>query len=343
MKNYMLKGVLSLSLLVAFASCSKEDSLSDVSVLPDNNVVKSELDLYLDKTFGIPYGIDIIYKWDRNYYGESRDVLRNLYPAQEENVRPALEMVDLVWIQTYNEAAGEDFIKNIRPLEFVLAGGPAINEDGTRTLGLASSGVRITLYELNSVVANKAAAQQYIHTIQHEYIHIINQNTEFIEKDFGKMTMADYTPNWSEVRPQDAIEAGFVTPYASNNIFEDFAETASYLMSNTKEQYEALLESYKVPNSNPVTYRPGRAKLMYKVDFIRNYFKQEFDVDFDLLCEVANRNAASSPLLNRPTTLVGKSTAIGPDSFYGIITSEKGEKQVRYCQHDLYWASRSIK
>lgn len=305
----MKKGIITASLLalvLSFGSCSNDDSLSSTSVLPDDNRVLTELDNYLDSVFNKKtYNINVMYQWDRNSIGAGRDALRNLYPPKEESVRPAMEMVDHVWIKTYEKVAGKAFLEKIRPYEFLLAGGSAFNDDGTRTLGVAAAGVRVSLYETDFVAFNVSSAREFIHTIQHEYIHIITQQAPFVERDYGAETISDYRSNWQDLTPSAARELGFITPYASLNIFEDFAEMASYMLTTPKSDYEAMLESFKEPNSN--TYRKGRSIIMNKVEFIRNYFMEMHSIDFDELARVANEQAASSPLLNGART-AGKSS-----------------------------------
>lgn len=334
-RNIVLGGI-----LLGLTACSNDDKLSKDSVLIDQEVDNTAEGIYLENTFG-HYGIKVMYKWDRNQYGESQDVLRSLYPAKRENIIPAMDLVDQVWLKSYEETFKEAFLKRIKgPYEFILAGGPALNDDGTRTLGLATAGKRITFFEINDVVRSKAAAQQFIHTIQHEYIHIINQDTPFDEREYGKETLGDYTTGWYNVSARTALELGFITPYASNNIFEDFAEMASYLLSNTPEQFNALLETLKVQNPNGTTsYKPGRQKILNKAEFVRNYFKEAFNQDFDELARVANENAAAANLLNGGGNngIVAKGIEAASRSPYG--RTSKGD--VHYCQHDMYWESQS--
>lgn len=295
----MKKGILTaglLSLILAMGSCSNDDSLSSTSVLPNEEVVLSELDHYLDSVFTKTYNIAVLSKWDRSQIGVTQDILRNLYPPKEENVRPAMEMVDHVWIKTYEKVAGKQFLDRITPYEFILAGGSAFNDNGTRTLGVAAAGIRISLYETDYVAFNVNSAREFIHTIQHEYIHIITQNQPFVERDYGIETLPEYRSNWNDLNEREALELGFITPYSSLNIFEDFAEMATYMLTTPKAQYEAMLESFKEPNSN--NYRKGRGIIINKVEFIRNYFSDKHGIDFDELARVANEQAASSPLLN---------------------------------------------
>lgn len=328
MKKYFIQGTLALAMITSLVACSNDDALSSKSVLPtaDEIIVdNSEQGVYLEETFRKPFNIRVQYRWDRNQFGVGRDALRNLYPPARENVIPAMEMVDHVWIQSYIQAAGRQFIDSIRPGEFLLAGGPALNDDGTRTLGLATAGARITLYELDDVVKNVDAAKEYIHTIQHEYIHIINMKAEFDELDFGAETVASYTPNWYEHSNEASQALGFVTNYARSNIFEDFAETASYLLTHTDTEYKALLASLRA-NGNTL----GAVRIENKVAKVISYFNEEFALDFLNLARIANENAANSPLLNGGATNPG---SIAP---FGIKSTTSGKKYTRYCQshHD---------
>lgn len=355
-----IKSILALTVLAAsFVSCDKDDKLSSVSNLTGGEqIVRNEVDDYIDATFTKPYNIGIDYRWDRNQYGPGRDVLRNLFPAKLVNVQPALEMVDKVWLQSYKEVAGEEFLKDIRPGNLLIAGGYAYNDDGTRTLGLASGGVQITLYETDFLSTEIESAQQFIHTIQHEYIHIINQKQEFDELQFGDKNKGKYTPQWYELpaafrdskgKPvvfKDGVTwnidtygniLGFVTGYSRSNTFEDFAEVASYLLAKTPEEYNAMLANIQKFESmtpaeraeyglTPDLYQAGGVeKIEYKVHLVKDYFLKNFGVKFDDLIKVANKNAAESPMLNKGKT--GKTV-------FGIQNMSKGAStNVRYCQH----------
>lgn len=335
MRKIFIKSTCILMVAMALVSCSDDDKLSSKSVLPTEDEIyvdNTAEGVYLEKTFREPYNIRIQYRWDRNSLGVGRDPIRNLYPPARENVIPAMEMVDHVWIQSYKDVAGKQFLDSIRPGEFLLAGGPALNDDGTRTLGLATSGVRVTLYELDEVVKSVDAAKEYIHTIQHEYIHIINMKAEFDELDFGSETVAYYTPNWYEHSTPESQNVGFVTNYARSNIFEDFAETASYLLTHTETEYAAMLAGLRANG-----FDDGATKIENKVLKVRAYFEQEFNVDFVRLCQVANENAASSPLLNGG--VAGREV-----SSFGVKSAKSGSKYLRYCQshHDTKEKSKDL-
>jgi substrate import-associated zinc metallohydrolase lipoprotein len=92
--------------------------------------------------------------------------------------------VQKIWLDSYKAIAGADFVKTIAPREFVLVGGINLNTTGTITLGLAEGGQRITLFETDNVnKKDRANVKRFVQTIQHEYIHILNQTRPFDEKN----------------------------------------------------------------------------------------------------------------------------------------------------------------
>ena len=372
MKKIHVKLLSLLTLGTVLVSCNSDDKLDGNSYLPKEGADKelqNSTDDYLYKTFTKPYNISVHYKWDRNIYGTTKDNNRNMYPPRLKNVKPAFEMVDLVWIQTYKKIAGEEFVRELRPLSLLASGSYAYNEDNTRTLGLASGGVQITLYEVDFLEESLESAQQFIHTIQHEYIHIINQKQEFNQPTFGKNNPGDYTPNWSELKTKLAeripntttrrykmengedwnIDAyanilGFTTGYARSNIIEDFAETASFYMSKSPEDIEAMLDQIRsydamtqqqreVYGLSADIYRPGGAdRILYKYELVKEYFAKFFNIDFDELCAEAVKNAKKSPMLNRDNPgngIVGGHTTFGKKTYKNHFGTEE---TVKYCQ-----------
>jgi hypothetical protein len=56
--------------------------------------------------------------------------------------------------------------------------------------------VKITLFETDNVnKKDRANVKRFVQTIQHEYIHILNQTRPFDEKTLAKITPTGYT-NW---------------------------------------------------------------------------------------------------------------------------------------------------
>jgi substrate import-associated zinc metallohydrolase lipoprotein len=199
------------------------------------------------------------------------------------SVQPALDVVKQIWLDSYSTVGGSDFVKKIAPREIVLVGGVNSNTNGTRTLGIADSGQRITLFEVDYLdKTSRANVTEFIHTIQHEYVHILNQNKPFDEQAWQKISPGDYTGTWHLEELEDSRNLGFVTNYARNNIIEDFAETASTILTSSKAEYALLLAS--------ITEESGRQKLKQKEALVVQYYKDAFNIDFYALRDQAEKN-----------------------------------------------------
>ncbi|WP_264523949.1 MULTISPECIES: putative zinc-binding metallopeptidase [unclassified Flavobacterium] len=274
------KAIVLLAGVLTLGACTHEDRPGD-SQLDYKQPVKTALDTWIDTNYLNPYNINAQYKWNQN----TVDNNRFLFPPAVNSVQPALEVVKQIWINSYSTIGGADFVKKVAPREIVLVGGVNSNTNGTRTLGIADSGQRITLFEVDYLNRkNRASVTEFIHTIQHEYVHILNQNKPFDEKAWQKVTPADYTATWHLENLQTSKNLGFVTNYARSNIIEDFAETASVILISSKAEYDALLASAS---------DSGRAKIKQKEAMVVQYYKDAFNMDFYALRDAAQVNTTN--------------------------------------------------
>ena len=259
-----------LALMTVLSACSKKESLQDESVIKDDTDAKTALDTYIYNQFVAPYNIGVTYKYvDANY-----DMSRLLYPPTESKVQPFLEMIKDVWIGSYVQVAGANFVKQIAPREIALIGGKSLDPiDDTETLGTADNGVKITLFRVdhfNYDDLDSELVKLLFHTIQHEYCHIINQKKAF-SPDFAKITPANYTSTWFNLVDEQANALGFITSYAMANPLEDFAEMTSMMLLQSKSEWDAKIDA--MPDT-------GKAAIKKKEAFIVDYFKGEWDINF---------------------------------------------------------------
>lgn len=275
--KYNIIAVLFLTLAV-LSSCSNDDQVGE-SQLNYNQPVKTALDNWITVNYLNPYNINVQYKWNQN----TVDNTRYLFPPLVSKVQPALEIVQKIWLDSYKTIGGADFVKKIAPREIVLVGGVNLNSVGTRTLGLAEGGQRVTLFETDYIdKTNRANITEFIHTIQHEYIHILNQNKAFDEKSWAKITPVGYTADWYNYGNNVSNELGFITSYARSNINEDFAETASVILISSKADYADFLANIKSESAY--------FALIAKEALVVKYFKDAFDMDFYALRDEAEKN-----------------------------------------------------
>src|SRR5687768_17411825 len=137
-----------LLIVLALAQSRCGDPYNDINT-PDGDYVNNdpkypstELDTWLYNSFTAPYNIEVKYRWDNSEV----DPYKNLVPPTVGKVQEVMEVVKRVWIDTYSDIAGADFIKQYCPKQFVLVGSGSYNFDGSTTLGTAEGGRKVLLY-----------------------------------------------------------------------------------------------------------------------------------------------------------------------------------------------------
>lgn len=271
--------LLSLSIL---AACAPDDDVDDI-VLPDlsgETWVKGPLDSWLHDNFVVPYNIEVKYRFDRNELALNR----TLVPPKEEKVIPVMETIMQTWIEPYELAAGPNFIKKLSPKQFVLVGSPEFNPNGTITLGTAEGGRKVVLYVINDFDRkDKPQVKQMLHTIHHEFAHILHQTVMYPE-EYRRIT-SNYTASWNDFSLEDARSRGFITQYARSSPDEDFVEMISIMLIEGKSGFNAIV------NSAPEEVQPY---FRQKEQLVVNYFKETWNIDIYNL--QANTQAAINAL-----------------------------------------------
>ncbi len=298
-KNNIAKLLLFTS-AVLITACSQEEKPTG-SQLDITKPQQSTLDVWIENNYLKPYNINVQYKWNQN----TVDPKTYVFPPTQEKVLPALNIVKKIWINSYSEIGGADFVKKLAPREIVLIGGVNRQDNGTILLGLAEGGQRITFFETDYVnQKDRANVTRFIHTIQHEYIHILNQHVPFDEKAYQKITPSDYTATWYLESTENSRKLGFITPYSRFSYIEDFAEMASTILTSSKVEYETILKNIlnvpvKVPTpTGPKTEITVESQKAYnsikaKEAIVVKYFKDAFKIDFYKLRDAAERNTTA--------------------------------------------------
>ncbi|MGX5690932.1 zinc-binding metallopeptidase [Arcticibacter tournemirensis] len=272
MKKIFIYIMVSLSVGVAVTSCSKDEDV-DLSApilgLGGDKWVKNDIDKWLDTAFVNPYNIEVKYRWDPFEV----NVNKTLVPVLEEMVVPVMSMVKTTWIEPYNKVIDPAFIKKYCPKQFQLVGSAEWNTNNTITLGTAEGGRKIVLFRINSYdETDREQIEQMLHTIQHEFAHILHQNKEF-STEYRNITPTGYSANWQlDTNPTKALNEGFVTPYSRSNEFEDFVEMVSTMLVMGKPRYDTMIDG--------ITNATGKANLRKKEQMVVDYFKNSWAIDF---------------------------------------------------------------
>jgi substrate import-associated zinc metallohydrolase lipoprotein len=252
---------------VSLNACQTEDEELDVSFLDPAPGQKTALDLWLEENFITPFNIAVDYKWTP-YEVAANKVL---VPPKESQIKPVMEMVKKTWIDPYQELAGEAFMKEYAPKQFVLVGSAQYNDDGTFVLGEAESGRKITLFVINDFDSkNVPAVKQMLQTIHHEFAHILHQ-TVLYPREYKQITPSGYTASWYNTSMQNALDLGFISPYARSSSDEDFVEMIATMLVEGQEGFDEL-----VSHASPT----GQTKLRQKEAIVVAYFQDTWHMDF---------------------------------------------------------------
>ncbi|MBS7565727.1 hypothetical protein KHS38_15050 [Mucilaginibacter sp. Bleaf8] len=272
MRKNKHKILIALIAAITMISCRKEEkvnaNLKDYAI--DDPVANTPLDAWLRTTFLDEYNIETIYRYNRFYHGDDRDVAS----VKIENVQPQMQSVLAGFILPYRKIAGETFIKKMVPKQFVLFGSGSYEGNGSYVVGTASGGIRVTLYDVNNFdVNNPNSHVDKISVIHHEFTHILNQIVPMPE-DFKNITKSSYNATWTDLDDETARDNGYVTPYASSAPGEDFAEMVKVLLVNGQAWFDAWA------NASTAT---GKAALKAKEASVVQYFNVNLRIDFRTL------------------------------------------------------------
>jgi substrate import-associated zinc metallohydrolase lipoprotein len=335
MKKKLLISMVALA-TVFLAGCSKKDDLSaNIVGLGGDTWTKGPIDEWISTNYTTPYNIEVKYKWDRSELGE---IYKNVVPIQEDLVIPVMSIIKKTWIDPYVAIKGEDFMKKYCQKQFYLAGSPSYNSNGSITLGTAEAGRKIVLLDLNTFnPANKPAVKQILHTMHHEFGHILNQNIA-VTADYQRITPGDYTATlFNIVRGAYSANAtldkimyeadfwgkGFITPYSRSNKDDDFVETLSTLLEGGQANFDNIINNlfiydgqYIKRNGRGVYEQniDGRTKLLKKKAIVVAYMKDSWGIDLTDLqvkTQAAIEAQSSTPDFN---------SVLGPGKTYGTVT-----------------------
>ena len=261
-----------------------------------------EIGLYFQENFQEKYGSTFRWQWIDKYV----DINYIVAPAMRKVLIPTGEMIRRFWIEPFilESKKGGEFIRKHFPPEIVCVGSELRNADGTRTLGYADAGVRITLTELNYFdLTNQKWVIQQLHTMHHEF-----SQTYKMPNGFNKITENNYTGQaWKDIHTNAkaelinkgvssptahevdsvarnmSIQRGMLTPYGTSSEFEDFAEIVSlYLLTEPA----VFNETYILSDPKRTFLDEGKANIDKKLALVKEYYMSNFSIDFTHLREI---------------------------------------------------------
>lgn len=276
--NIFLAALFGATLLLG--GCREEEKIADDLYIPGlggEKYAENELDKWLYQNYTLPYNIDVVYRWDAaQTYSSLSEV--QLVPVEFDAVQPMMAALRDVWFEPYIQATGnsQDFLKEVAPKKIVLVGSPEY-QNGSYKLGQAEGGCEILLLNVNNFDASdENELKESLHTIVHEFTHILHQ-TKLFDKKYQEISTGRYNSNWTLLNDSEARHLGFITNYAMLNKDEDFAEMVSGILVFGYDWFKdtVLAEAEKsIENPN------AKADLEAKLAIVESYFKETWNIEF---------------------------------------------------------------
>jgi len=281
MDQFLKRGIAVFILLMISNACYDQEELN-VPVKTNPDVSNTELDQYISNNFIEKYDMAIRYRFVDRYVDPDERVT----PPKLEVVRPMLDFIEEYWIDPYLEVEnGEDFFKLHVPAEVIFLGGLIYNEDGTVTLGTADAGARITFTDVNSIDPQDTVWRAtQLQTVYHEFAHIVHQKYK-LPPSFENISPLGYTSpgSWFTLTDEEAVDRGFVSPYATSSPNEDFAETVAFFLFD-KNFHENFIEIDSDCNDPACEQdNEGKQMILEKLNAITEHYQKVTDVDLEAL------------------------------------------------------------
>lgn len=280
------------ALVVGLASCEVEDKFTD-SIFIDETEDYSAFDKWLNKNYSTEFNLEFRYRMQ----DVGSNTSYNLVPTKLQKSQEMAILTKYLWFDVYGEAVDKDFLRKFGPKIIHLIGSAAYNPtQGTRILGTAEGGIKVTLYDCNQLQADNIAFnnEYYFHTMHHEFCHILHQQ-KTIPKEFETLSAGYYDPMYWQERNDDntANEAeirdhskyaplGFVTAYGSGQPREDFVEVIACYITKSDVWWNELLRQAALagPNNEPIK---GDVVIRKKIELCKKWLSEQWNIDLDKL------------------------------------------------------------
>lgn len=324
--NIILLALVALTTL-NLSSCKDDDlgpSIFDTKEYPlDRSIYTFPLDTFVKVNFLEPYNMRYLYKLQD--IGSDMDY--NLTPCSYDQCVNLAVLNKYLWYDVYRDIVGDEFLKTYSPRVMHIIGSPAYNPtSGTIRLGTAEGGLKITLYNAESLRPDDLdnLNEYFFKTMHHEFSHILHQNKEY-PTDFRLISNGLYNAiSWQDTADSLAVAQGFVSDYASSQAREDWVEIiANYIVKDSitwanmlnTAQYDWERVSVEMTVFNPLDQR-CKAGLANRdsVGYIDRKNPNASNTQYNIQRKIIQRDTLDLPLRNAE----GKGQIIYSDNTDGI-------------------------
>lgn len=259
-----------IGMILILSACYSDESLNVPVNNPDINL-ETDLDIYIEENFTKEFGMAIRYRFVDRFV----QPFERVTPPALEVVRPMLDFIEFFWIEPYLAVEnGEEFFRTHVPAEIVFLGGLIFNDDGTVTLGTADAGAQITFTNVNAVNPNDEGwVDLQLQTVYHEFAHTVHQRYK-LPQAFETISPEGYTSpgSWFNLTDEEALQRGFVSPYATSSPNEDFAETVAFYLFDKDFETFYLTDEPNCDDADCARRNDGRERIRQKLSSIEGHY-----------------------------------------------------------------------
>lgn len=206
----------------------------------DQSLFTFPLDTFCKKEFLEPYNVDFAYKFS----DKASDKTKQLTPARYDKSVDLAVLSKYLWFDVYTSLSPDSiiFLKKYAPRILSLTGSKNYNQ-GSETLGDASGGIKVNLYNVNNLDPNNVDMmnEYFFKTMHHEFAHILDQ-TYLRPTSFNTISNSQYDASgWTDASDSLKAGLGFPSAYASSAVGEDWAEALANYVTRDTSSWESLL------------------------------------------------------------------------------------------------------
>ncbi|MRJ08352.1 hypothetical protein EQP59_09180 [Ornithobacterium rhinotracheale] len=284
--------IFALSGLLFLASCEGSEDLSSKSVINVSQTPNSEFQTYLNQNFEKPYNIAVNYQWQNN---SSFDRMQ-LFPPNEAKAYEVAKALNVIWIDLYMQVAGKELLKEMSPAEIKLFGNANIDSFGVEKWQLSNdSPFPFTIFKVDDFNKNNEESMiRLSRNVQNNMAKLMAYHKKFDLEEFSNLNFRKYKlDDFGEKKEASELSSvpfyvGFYSFSAARyDVYEDFAETMSVLLSYPKHEVDQMIEYAATPADDYYKEveraRQAKKTLEAKRDFVTKYLKEEFDIDINVL------------------------------------------------------------
>ncbi|KGN82928.1 hypothetical protein HQ35_01600 [Porphyromonas cangingivalis] len=313
--NTKILSLLSLLILVV-SGCSRE-KLSDLSVVDSNKVERqhTELDRWIRETLTLPYGIEVIYRWERNAAQPGSFT----YPPKADNVKAVLETAKHLWIDLYtqDEFGGKDFMKGKAPIKIYMYGGKNVDIHGFELLSNATAiGSEMHIYNVNDFdPKDQSKVYALMRSVHHQFARRLSELFAYDRDKFLAISKNRYVSSTGDylatvqkgITDRNKIfsisdygnKRGTLTINALLSAQDDFCEIVSATITYTAKDIKQAIRNAQTPypsGDDPQDQqraleaaKQAHHELVTKLDFVNDYFSKTVGINMVRFQRASNK------------------------------------------------------